>query len=106
MIVNILFVIRSYTFKYFIIYVTYLSFTVTFYPVYKFGWHYLAHCFARQEANLKIKHLLLLLLLLFGKNREKLSKAYFKSNTTALCKKANQKLHALSRIFNYVDREK
>ena len=39
MIVNILFVIRSYTFKYFITDVTYLSFTVTFYPVYKFGWH-------------------------------------------------------------------
>ena len=68
-------------------------------------------------------------LLLFGKNRDKLSltigdeviteskeekllgviidnKLPFKSHVTALCKKANQKLHALSRISSYVDKEK
>ena len=68
-------------------------------------------------------------LLIFGKNRDKLSlsigdeviteskeekligviidtKLTFKSHVTALCKKANQKLHALSRISSYVDREK
>ena len=68
-------------------------------------------------------------LLIFGKNRDKLSlsigdeviteskeekllgviidtKLTFKSHVTALCKKPNQKLHAFSRISSYVDREK
>ena len=68
-------------------------------------------------------------MLIFGKCREKLSlkmgeeviteskeekllgviidkKLAFKSHITALCKKTNQRLHALSRISNYVDRDK
>ena len=67
-------------------------------------------------------------LLIFGKSRERLSlkigeeviteskeekllgviidkRRTFKSHVAARCKKTNQKLHALTRISNYVDRD-